>query len=150
MMRQIAVALFAGAVFGAGLAVSGMADPQRVRGFLDLFGDWDPTLAFVMAGAILPMAIAWRIQSRMAAPVVSPRFALPTRRDLDARLVVGSALFGIGWGIAGLCPGPAIANLAIAPAPAALFVAAMLGGMILHRLLPAAPPAQTVSEARRA
>lgn len=137
MNRQLLVALFAGALFGAGLAVSGMADPQRVRAFLDLFGAWDPTLAFVMGGAMLPMAIAWRLQKRMTTPVSADRFSLPTRRDIDARLVGGAALFGIGWGVAGLCPGPAIADLAIAPVPAAIFVAAMLGGMILHRLLPA-------------
>lgn len=142
MNRQIPIALFAGALFGAGLAVSGMADPQRVRGFLDLFGAWDPTLAFVMGGALIPMAIAWRIQKRMMAPVSAPRFALPTHRDLDIRLIGGSALFGVGWGIAGLCPGPAIADLAIAPVPAAIFVAAMLGGMILHRILPATPAKQ--------
>ncbi len=137
MIRPIAFALIAGTLFGAGLAVSGMADPQRVRGFLDLFGTWDPTLAFVMGGALIPMAIAWRIQKRMPTPMVAERFALPTVRDLDPRLVGGAALFGIGWGIAGLCPGPAIADLAIAPVPAAIFVVAMLGGMILHRLLPA-------------
>lgn len=137
MMRQIGIALLAGALFGGGLAVSGMADPQRVRGFLDLFGEWDPTLAFVMGGALLPMVVAWVVQSRMIAPLGAPRFSLPNKRDLDLRLISGSALFGIGWGIAGLCPGPAIADLAIAPAPAAIFVAAMLAGMILHRLLPA-------------
>lgn len=139
MKRQIALTLVAGALFGAGLAVSGMADPQRVRGFLDLFGTWDPTLAFVMGGALIPMAIAWRIQKRMPTPMAAERFTLPTARDLDPRLIGGSALFGIGWGVAGLCPGPAIADLAIAPVPAANFVVAMLGGMILHRLLPAAP-----------
>jgi uncharacterized membrane protein YedE/YeeE len=142
MNRQLFIALFAGALFGAGLAFSGMADPQRVRGFLDLFGRWDPTLAFVMGGALVPMAIAWRIQKRMAAPVLAVRFSLPTNRDLDSRLIGGSALFGIGWGVAGLCPGPAIADLAIAPIPAAIFVLAMLGGMILHRLLPATPAKQ--------
>ena len=138
-MRPIALALIAGTLFGAGLAVSGMADPQRVRGFLDLFGAWDPTLAFVMGGALIPMAIAWRVQRRMPAPVVAERFALPTSRALDPRLIGGAALFGIGWGVAGLCPGPAIADLAVAPVPAAIFVSAMLGGMILHRVLPAAP-----------
>lgn len=142
MKRQIALTLVAGALFGAGLAVSGMADPQRVRGFLDLFGTWDPTLAFVMGGALIPMAIAWRIQKRMPTPMAAERFTLPTARDLDPRLIGGSALFGIGWGVAGLCPGPAIADLAIAPVPAAIFVVAMLGGMILHRLLPAAPVKQ--------
>lgn len=139
MMRQITFALVSGALFGAGLAVSGMADPQRVRGFLDLFGAWDPTLAFVMGGALIPMAVAWRIQKRMPTPMAAERFTLPTARDLEPRLIGGAALFGIGWGVAGLCPGPAIADLAIAPAPAAIFVAAMLGGMVLHRLLPAPP-----------
>lgn len=139
MIRSISLSLFAGALFGAGLAVSGMADPQRVRGFLDLFGQWDVTLAFVMGGALIPMAIAWRIQNRMSAPMAADRFVLPTRRDLEPRLIGGAALFGIGWGIAGLCPGPALANLSLAPIPAAIFVAAMLAGMILHRALPAAP-----------
>lgn len=138
-MRQITFALIAGALFGAGLAVSGMADPQRVRGFLDLFGAWDPTLAFVMGGALIPMAIAWRVRSRMSTPLAAERFVLPTASDLEPRLIGGAALFGIGWGVAGLCPGPAIADLAISPAPAALFVVAMLGGMTLHRLLPASP-----------
>lgn len=138
MKRPVVVALTAGVLFGAGLAVSGMADPQRVRGFLDLFGAWDPTLAFVMGGALIPMTVAWRIQKRMPSPMVAKRFALPTTRDLDPRLIGGAALFGIGWGVAGLCPGPAIADLAIAPVPAAVFVVAMLGGMLLHRLLPAA------------
>jgi len=138
-MKQFAIALFAGAMFGAGLAVSGMADPQRVRGFLDLFGKWDPTLAFVMGGALLPMAIAWSIRKRMIAPLSAAKFLLPESRDLDSRLIIGATLFGIGWGIAGLCPGPAIADLAIATRPAAIFVIAMLVGMILHRLLPAVP-----------
>jgi uncharacterized membrane protein YedE/YeeE len=142
MNRQLALALFAGVIFGAGLAVSGMADPQRVRGFLDLFGTWDPTLAFVMGGALVPMAIAWRIQKRMTAPLAAAQFSLPTNRDLDFRLIGGAALFGVGWGVAGLCPGPAIADLAIAPLPATIFVVGMLGGVLLHRLLPATPTKQ--------
>lgn len=148
MKRQILIALIAGALFGAGLAVSGMADPQRVRGFLDLFGAWDPTLAFVMGGALVAMAIAWRVQIRMATPISAAQFSLPTNRDLDPRLIGGAALFGIGWGIAGLCPGPAIADLVIAPVSAAIFVVAMLGGMILHRLLPATPARQSNLEIR--
>ncbi|WP_428156550.1 DUF6691 family protein [Brevundimonas sp.] len=136
-LAPLALAVFAGALFGAGLAVSGMADPQRVRGFLDLFGTWDPTLAFVMGGAVVAMAVAWRFQKGMVKPWAAPAFALPSARDLDPRLVGGAALFGMGWGIAGLCPGPAIADLAIAPAQAAIFVMAMLGGMLVHRLLPA-------------
>jgi len=138
VIPPIIVALAAGTLFGAGLAVSGMADPQRVRGFLDLFGAWDPTLAFVMGGAILPMAVAWRIQKRVTTPLAAEQYALPTSRTIDPRLMGGAALFGIGWGVAGLCPGPAIADLAIAPVPAALFVAGMFAGMTLHRLLPAA------------
>ena len=135
MMRQTLIALFAGTLFGAGLAVSGMADPERVRGFLDLFGAWDPTLAFVMAGALGPMGIAWRVQRRMSAPFAVERFALPTNKRVDPRLLGGAVLFGIGWGVAGLCPGPAIADLAVAPGPAAIFVVAMLAGMLGHRLL---------------
>ncbi len=142
MIRRGLFALVAGALFGAGLAVSGMADPQRVRGFLDIYGAWDPTLAFVMGGALIPMALAWAVQKRMAAPIADLRFSLPTRRDVDPSLIGGAVLFGVGWGIAGLCPGPAIADLALAPVPAAIFVAAMLGGMILHRLLPATPARQ--------
>lgn len=132
-VMQTVVALCTGALFGAGLAVSGMIDPLRVRGFLDLFGAWDPTLAFVMGGAIVPMAIAWQLQKRMKRPVFSADFALPTRRDFDWQLLTGAVLFGIGWGIAGLCPGPAIAGLVISPAPASIFVLAMLAGMLLQK-----------------
>lgn len=132
-MKQTAIALAAGVIFGAGLAVSGMADPQRVQAFLDLFGAWDPTLAFVMGGAMIPMAIAWAIQRRMAAPVAASRFDLPGTNRIDPRLAIGALIFGAGWGIGGLCPGPAIADLAIAPAPAAMFIAAMLAGMAVHR-----------------
>lgn len=134
MIRRLIVPLASGALFGAGLALGGMTDPARVRGFLDLFGAWDPTLAFVMGGAVLVMAIAWRVQPRMARPLFADTFALPDRSDLTARLIGGSALFGVGWGIAGLCPGPAIAALVIEPASAAIFVAAMLAGMALVRL----------------
>jgi uncharacterized membrane protein YedE/YeeE len=126
------IALLAGTLFGAGLAVSGMADPLRVRGFLDLAGAWDPTLAFVMAGALLPMAVAWRIRARRAAPLAAAAFAVPASRQIDAPLVVGALMFGAGWGLAGLCPGPAIAGLAIRPAEAGVFVAAMLAGMLVH------------------
>lgn len=127
-------ALVAGTLFGAGLAMGGMTDPARVRSFLDLFGDWDPTLAFVMGGAVLVMAIAWRIQPRMVEPLFADKFALPGTSDLTSRLVLGSALFGIGWGIAGLCPGPAIASLALRPSSAAIFVVAMIAGMTIARM----------------
>jgi uncharacterized protein len=137
MARRIVPPLISGALFGAGLAVGGMTDPERVRGFLDLFGSWDPTLAFVMGGAVVVMAIAWRLQARMKRPIFGERFALPDRSDIDTKLIAGSALFGIGWGIAGLCPGPAVASLGLAPADALPFVAAMLAGMALHRIVSA-------------
>lgn len=135
MTRDLLVSLASGTIFGAGLVLGGMTDPARVRGFLDLFGAWDPTLAFVMGGAVLVMAAAWLIQRRMQRPVFATSFSLPDRSDLTPRLVGGSALFGVGWGIAGLCPGPGFAALAIEPVSATIFVAAMLGGMLLVRLM---------------
>jgi uncharacterized protein len=140
-MREALVPLAAGTIFGAGLTIGGMTDPARVRGFLDLFGNWDPTLAFVMGGAVLVMALAWAVQRTMRRPVFAEGFSLPDRNDLTPRLVGGSALFGIGWGVAGLCPGPGFAALAIDLPSAAIFLAAMLGGMVLTRLIDR--PAQT-------
>jgi len=135
MIRGLLVSLISGTLFGAGLSIGGMTEPARVRGFLDLFGAWDPTLAFVMGGAVMVMAIAWAMQRRMLRPAFAEGFSLPDRSDITPRLVGGSALFGIGWGIAGLCPGPGFAALAIAPSAAAIFVVAMLGGMGLVRLI---------------
>lgn len=134
MMRDMLIPLGSGTIFGAGLTIGGMTDPARVRGFLDLFGNWDPTLAFVMGGAVLVMALAWTLQRKMLRPFLAEGFSLPDRNDITPRLVGGSALFGIGWGIAGLCPGPGFAALAIAPDQAAIFVAAMLAGMLIVRL----------------
>ena len=134
LTRKLLPPVASGFLFGMGLTVSGMTDPQRVRGFLDLFGNWDPTLAFVMGGAVLVMAAAWRIQARMTKPVFGEKFALPDRTDLDPRLIAGAALFGIGWGIAGLCPGPAVASLVLTPVHALPFVAAMLAGMLLQKV----------------
>lgn len=134
--RRLLPPLVSGLLFGAGLTLSGMTDPRRVRGFLDFFGNWDPTLAFVMGGAVMVMALAWRLRNRMAAPVFAEKFSMPDRTDIDPRLIIGSALFGIGWGIAGLCPGPAVASLALAPMHVLPFVAAMLVGMGVHRVLP--------------
>lgn len=132
--RQSLVALISGTLFGAGLTLSGMADPSRVRAFLNVFGAWDPTLAFVLGGALIPMALAWRVKMRIERPLAAPAFDVPNNSRLDARLLSGAALFGIGWGIAGLCPGAAIAALGLDPWPATLFVAAMLSGMALHRV----------------
>lgn len=132
-MKTPSIALLSGLLFGAGLALSGMADPARVQAFLDLFGNWDPTLAFVMAGAMAPMAIAWLLQKRMTSPIACEAFDLPGTSLLDGKLIFGAILFGMGWGIGGLCPGPAMADLAIEPMKAAIFVMAMLTGMVLHR-----------------
>lgn len=137
-MKRAVIALLAGCLFGIGLTWSGMVDPQRVRGFLDMLGKWDPTLAFVMAGAIVPMALAWAIQKRLRKPFADAHFDLPDTTKLDGRLAIGAILFGIGWGIAGLCPGPAVAGLSLVPTGAGIFIAAMLAGMLLERALPRA------------
>jgi uncharacterized membrane protein YedE/YeeE len=131
-MMRIVFAALAGGLFGLGLLISGMTDTAKVQGFLDWFGAFDPTLMFVMGGAILPMALAWRIArpvSLLGTPT-PPRLA----QVIDARLLGGSALFGAGWALAGLCPGPALAVLGFGGWDAAIFMAAMLGGMVLARL----------------
>ncbi len=128
------VALVAGLLFGTGLALSGMLDPVRVLGFLDVAGVWDPSLAFVLGGAVTVSAIGTALARRMRTPALAESFDIPTGRRIDARLVVGSALFGIGWGLAGFCPGPAVAALSILMPKALIFVIAMLGGMWLYRI----------------
>ncbi len=133
----IAAALLSGLLFGAGLALSGMMDPRRVLGFLDVARAWDSTLAFVLAGAVGVSALGYRLVRHMGHPICAPRFDLPTRHDVDARLIGGAALFGVGWGLSGFCPGPAIAALPLLLPKGALFVAAMLAGMALYRALPA-------------
>lgn len=137
-MRAL-IALLSGAIFGFGLALSGMMNPARVRGFLDLFGDWDPTLAFVMGGAMLVMAVGWFVQARTAKPFADREYHLPATSGITGRLVSGAALFGAGWGLAGLCPGPAIASLGTAFQPALIFVAAMLAGMAIFALVDRKP-----------
>jgi uncharacterized protein len=130
---QGAIALGAGALFAVGLAIAGMTQPGKVLGFLDLFGAWDPTLMFVMVGAIAVHApIYWLLVRRRPAPPFATAFSLPTRRDVDRRLIVGALLFGIGWGIAGFCPGPALASLGKLSPTVLVFVAAMVGGMLAH------------------
>ncbi|SEW20063.1 hypothetical protein SAMN04488515_1558 [Cognatiyoonia koreensis] len=126
-MRAV-YAFLAGSLFGAGLLLSGMTDTRKVQGWLDVFGDWDPTLAFVMGGAIIPMAIAWRFVNGRT-PVLGGRFPPPPEPKLGHNLVVGSVLFGAGWGLSGLCPGPSIASLSFGGWGGILFVAAMLIGM---------------------
>lgn len=134
-MKQAVVALIAGGLFGAGLAFSGMVDPMRVQAFLDIFGQWDPTLAFVMSGALIPMIVAWLIQRRLAKPLADAGFNIPGTSKLDGRLAAGAVLFGIGWGLSGLCPGPAVADLALNPLPAFIFVIAMAAGMAAERFV---------------
>ena len=126
-------ALIAGGVFGAGLLISGMTDTRKVQGWLDVFGDWDPTLAFVMGGAIIPMVIAWQL-TRGRRPALGGDFPPAPEPKLGHNLVVGSVLFGMGWGLVGLCPGPAIASLSYGGIGGAVFLVAMLAGML------AAPP----------
>ncbi len=113
-----------------------MADPQRVRGFLDIFGAWDPTLLFVMGGAVIVMILAWPLQRRMLHPLLTNKFQLPDRKDVDRPLIIGAIIFGIGWAIAGLCPGPALIGLVLEPLSALIFVAAMTFGMAIYRVLP--------------
>jgi len=121
-------AFVAGGVFGIGLLLSGMTDTRKVQGWLDIFGDWDPTLAFVMGGAIIPMAVAWRLVNGRA-PALGGTFPAPPEPKLGRNLIVGSVLFGAGWGLSGLCPGPAMASLFFGGWGGLLFLAAMLIGM---------------------
>lgn len=121
--------LFAGLVFGLGLIVSSMADPAKVLGFLDLAGAWDPSLAFVMAGAIAVGGLAFAVAKRRTVSFLGAAMKLPTSRDIDRRLVIGSVVFGIGWGVAGFCPGPGLVALGMGEVKALVFVVAMLAGM---------------------
>jgi len=123
-----------GLLFGAGLLISGMTQPEKVLGFLDLFGAWDATLAFVMAGAVAVTAAGYALARRRGVPLLTAKLQWPTRRDVDAPLVAGAILFGIGWGLIGLCPGPALVNLAGLSTPVIVFVIAMAVGMAGHDL----------------
>ena len=143
-MSRIISALGAGLVFGLGIAISGMGNPAKVLNFFDVFGIWDPSLVFVMGGALITTAIVYRIVFRAKfAPMFYTKFHLPTSKTIDAKLVGGSALFGVGWGISGFCPGGAIPALGFAPWPTALFLIAMGGGILFARWLQALPRRQT-------
>lgn len=146
MNLQSLVSLIAGTLFGAGLVVGGMTDPGKVIGFLDLAGQWDPSLAFVMGAALcVTLPVFQVVVRRRSRPLLGPRFFLPTKTDLDPALLGGSVLFGIGWGIAGFCPGPAIANL-VSGAPEVLaFVVAMIAGMWLRDRVAALSAGNTTS-----
>jgi len=117
---RLFLSFLAGGLFGAGLFISGMTDTTKVQGWLDVLGDWDPTLAFVMGGAIIPMFFAWRLTAGRS-PLVGGSFPTPSKPEIDHRLVIGSTMFGMGWGLVGLCPGPVIASM---------FLVAMLAGML--------------------
>ena len=125
----------AGVIFGLGLIVSGMADPAKVLGFLDLAGAWDPSLAFVMAGAISVAAVAFAVARKRTVSFLGVEMNLPKTRRIDRRLVAGSLMFGIGWGVAGFCPGPGLVALGMGEIKALVFVVAMLAGMGLYEVL---------------
>jgi uncharacterized protein len=135
MTLKLLVNVVAGVLFGIGLAISGMADPEKVLNFLDLTGTWDPSLAFVMVGAIAVTALGFALVTRRSAPVLEARFELPAKSPVDIRLVTGAAVFGIGWGLGGYCPGPAIASLALGASGTLVFVPAMLAGIALAEFL---------------
>jgi uncharacterized membrane protein YedE/YeeE len=134
-MTTIFASLLAGLVFGLGLIVSGMANPAKVLGFLDLAGPWDPSLAFVMAGAIAVGSLAFAVARKRTVSFLGAAMKLPTSRDIDRRPVIGSVLFGIGWGIAGFCPGPGLVALGMGETKALVFVVSMLVGMGIFELL---------------
>lgn len=130
-MGRLIFSFIAGGLFGAGLFVSGMTDTTKVQGWLDVFGAWDPTLAFVMGGAMIPMFIAWQMARRRTLSVLGSDLPPPPSTRIDGRLVVGSLMFGAGWGLAGICPGPSIAALSYGGPSLYVFIAAMLTGMAL-------------------
>jgi uncharacterized protein len=137
----------AGLIFGLGLLISGMANPAKVQNFLDLAGTFDPSLIFVMGGAVAATFLGYRFAFRRPSPVLVERFSLPAAKDIDARVVLGSALFGIGWGLSGFCPGPAIISLPLLAKGTLIFVPAMLIGIGLARLLVQARPSGTAVSA---
>lgn len=134
-LAQNIVALVSGLLFGLGLGFSQMIAPQRVIGFLDLTGNWDPTLAFVMGGAVAVTLISFRLILRWPTPVLSRTFVVPTRNNIDRPLIVGAALFGMGWGLGGYCPGPAIAALGLGSANPMLFIVAMVAGSLTYQVI---------------
>ena len=131
-MKSLVVSFVSGIVFALGLGISGMTRPIKVIGFLDFTGKWDASLAFVMIGAIAVYSIAYRLVRGRQAPVLGEKFLIPARGNIDRNLIVGAAMFGAGWGLAGFCPGPAITSLASGAASVALFVIAMVAGIYLH------------------
>jgi uncharacterized membrane protein YedE/YeeE len=134
-MKRSVSALLAGALFGVGLVIAGMTQPAKVVGFLDFFGDWDPSLAFVMGGAMMVYFVGFRLVVHRGRPLWDVKLHLPTRRDIDLPLIAGAILFGAGWGLAGYCPGPGLVSLGSWSTTAILFVVSMIVGMALHHLI---------------
>lgn len=130
-MLRLLTTFVSGGLFGAGLLISGMTDTRKVQGWLDIFGDWDPTLAFVLGGAILPMAVAWNIASRRARSVLGSELPGKPGTEIDRNIVLGSLMFGAGWGLVGLCPGPAIASIGWGGLGGLVFLLSMLAGMVV-------------------
>jgi uncharacterized membrane protein YedE/YeeE len=130
-MNKLLYGFLAGGLFGAGLLISGMTDTTKVQGWLDVFGDWDPTLAFVMGGAILPMAVAWRVAARRTTSYLGLPLPDAPKREVGANLVIGSVLFGMGWALAGLCPGPSLASISFGGLGGVIFLIAMSAGMLV-------------------
>ena len=141
-LQQHLVTLLSGLLFGLGLGYSQMIDPEKVIGFLDLFGAWDPTLAFVMGGAVAVTLITFRFILNRPHPIFGGKFYVPTRQDIDRPLVIGAALFGIGWGIGGYCPGPAITALVLGSRNPVLFIVAMVAGSFTYKWLSDRTPSQ--------
>ena len=134
MLRSLTI-IFIGALFGAGLAIGGMLNPAKVAGFLDIFGVWDPSLAFVMGGGVVANFIGMRLVQRRHAPLFAGSFHLADAAGIDRHLVGGAVLFGVGWGLGGLCPGPAVSSLVLVPGDVGLFVVMMLAGLFGGRVL---------------
>lgn len=134
-MRTVFAAFVSGGIFGAGLLISQMTNPSKVIGFLDFFGNWDPSLAFVMGGALLVTFIGYRLVLPRGAPKFDSKFHLPTSKDIDGRLMGGAALFGIGWGLSGLCPGPALSMSTFGGINILYFLVGMIGTMVAFRIL---------------
>lgn len=134
-MNTAIVALAVGFIFAVGLGISGMTKPSKVVGFLDLFGDWDPSLMFVMAGAIAVHFVTYKIIRKRATPLLVPNWQVPTKTELTPALVIGAIFFGVGWGLGGFCPGPAMTSLASLQTKPVIFVISMLAGMYLFKFV---------------
>ncbi|WP_029058215.1 DUF6691 family protein [Stappia stellulata] len=137
-MKRIVFSFAIGLVFGIGILVSGMANPAKILNFFDIAGTWDPSLAFVMGGALIVTAIGFRLVLSRSHPLLAGGFSLPTRHDIDVRLLGGAAVFGVGWGIAGFCPGGAVPALGLGRSEPVIFVTALIAGMMLVKLIDAA------------